>query len=219
MAPAVPKSRYPMSMKAKHIGALLLGCVLSALPAYGQEFHLSGGYNGSNVREAGYERWVGRAGYQFGADLLLGGVWFVRAGAHLQVRNLNYTVAGLDPNGDPIGTDTEFRYTSRSLRVPLGLGRHLLDPAGDPPINVYVLAGPTALFNLTAELENDQLDVRTNATQWYLGFAGGVELGFLFAEAGYDLAMTDVFSGQGFRTDPRVNQVYAVAGLRFQLAH
>lgn len=206
-------------MRTTTIRTLAIGCTLSICSVNAQEFHLSGGYNGSHVREAGYERWVGRAGYQFGADLLLGGVWFVRAGAHLQVRNLNYTLAGLDENGDPIGTGTEFRYTSRSLRVPLSLGRHLLDPAGDPPINVYVLAGPTALFNLKADLENDQLDVQTNATQWYLGFAGGVELGFLFAEAGYDLAMTDVFSGQGFRTDPGVNQVYAVAGLRFQLAH
>ncbi len=208
-----------MIMKPVKIGAFALGCALSTLSVKGQEFHLSGGYTGSNVREAGYERWVGRAGYQFGADLLLGGVWFVRAGAHLQVRNLNYSLAGLDANGDPIGTSTEFRYTSRSLRVPLSLGRHLLDPAGHPPINVYVLAGPTALFNLTADLETDQLDVRTNAMQWFLGFGGVVELGFVFAEAGYDLAMTDVFSGQGFRTDPRVNQVYALAGLRLQLAH
>lgn len=33
-----------------------------------QEIRLYGGYNGSNVSKAGTEQWVGRAGYQFGAD-------------------------------------------------------------------------------------------------------------------------------------------------------
>lgn len=186
--------------------------------ANAQEFRFGGGYNGSNVREAGEERWVGRAGYQFGADLLVGGLWYVRGGAHLQVRNLNYTVAGIDANGDPIGTGTEFTYTSRSLRVPLSLGRRLLDPGDDPPFNVYLFGGPMALFNLSADLDNDLFNVQTSATQWYIGFGGGAEFGFLFVEGGYDVAMTDVFQGEGFATNPKVNQVYATAGVRLQLA-
>ncbi len=187
--------------------------------ACAQEFRFSGGYNGSNVSEAGKEKWVGRAGYQFGADLLLGGTWYVRGGAHLQVRNLNYSIAGLDGNGGATGVETEFAYTSRSLRVPLSLGRRLLDPADEPPFNVYLFGGPTALFNLSADLDNDQLDVQTSATQWYIGFGGGAEFSFLFAEAGYDVAMTDVFQGEGFATNPKVNQVYVAAGVRLQLAH
>ena len=190
----------------------------AAITVNAQEFRLSGGYNGSNVREAGKEKWVGRAGYQFGADLLLGSKWFVRPGVHFQVRNLNYTLAGMDANGEPVGTETEFRYTSRSLRVPLSLGVHLMDPDNDPPVNVYLLGGPTALFNLNADLDNDQLTVETSATQWYIGFSGGLQLGFLFAEAGYDVAMTDVFNGDDFDTNPKVNQVYALAGVRLRLA-
>lgn len=201
---------------SKALLPIVLGAFMTTVSA--QEFRFSGGYNGSNVREAGDEKWVGRAGYQFGADLLLGSKWFLRPGVHFQVRNLNYTLAGVDANGEAIGTGTEFRYTSRALRVPLSLGVHLLDPAGDPPVNVYLLGGPTALFNLTADLDNDQLDVETSAMQWYLGFGGGVELGFLFVEGGYDVAMTDVFHGDAFATNPKVNQVYAVAGLRLQLA-
>ncbi len=195
---------------------IALGAV--AIASNAQEFRFSGGYNGSNVREAGEEQWVGRAGYQFGADLLLGSKWFLRPGVHFQVRNLNYTLADVDADGEPIGTETEFRYTSRSLRVPLSVGVHLLDPDNDPPVNVYLLGGPTALFNLNADLDNDQLDVETSATQWYFGFGGGAELGFLFVEGGYDVAMTDVFNGDAFNTNPKVNQLYAVAGVRLQLA-
>lgn len=203
-----------------NLSRYLLPAVLCGLvgAAHAQDFLFSGGYNGSNVREAGEEKWVGRAGYQFGADVVLGGLWSVRGGAHLQVRNLNYTIAGVNEQGEPIGTDTEFKYTSRLLRVPIKLGRRLLDPANDPPVNIYVLGGPTALFNLSADLDNDQLDVQTNATQWYIGFGGGAEIGFLFVEAGYDVAMNNVFNGEGFATNPSVNQVYGIAGLRLQLA-
>lgn len=199
-----------------HLCAAMLLC--SGTVTLAQEIRLGGGYTGSNVREAGEERWVGRAGYQLGADLILGSQWFLRSGLHLHVRNLDYTMAGTGPNGEVIGTDTEFRYTERSLRVPVHLGLRLIDPATDPALNLYVFGGPTALMALDADLRNDALDVRTRHAQWQLGFGGGVELGFLFAEAGYDIAMSNVFKGEAFSTNPRVNSVYANAGVRLRLA-
>ncbi len=192
---------------------LSLSLLIATLPCAAQEFRLSGGYNGSNVTEAGNERWTGRAGYQFGADLLLGDRWFVKPGVHLLVRNLNYTYAGVS---DVPAQD--YRYTSRSLAVPVMLGLNLMDPANEPPLNIYALGGPTALFNLDADLDNDQLQVRTSEAQWYLGFGAGITLGFLFAEGGYNVAMSNVFEGQAFSTNPRVNQAYAIAGLRLRLS-
>lgn len=193
--------------------ALLCPVLLNA-----QELRLSGGYNGSNVSEAGEESWVGRAGYQFGLDAVLGGQWFLKPGMHLFVRNLNYSVATTQPDGTPTDNVEEFKYTSRLLRVPVLLGVHLMDPAEDPALNIYAFGGPTALMNLNADLDNDELDVETNGTQWYLGFGAGLELGFLFVEGGYDIAMSNVFKGDDFDTNPKVNYVYAVAGLRLKLA-
>lgn len=193
---------------------LPLVCLIVALPGTAQEFRLSGGYNGSNVREAGNESWVGQAGYQFGADLLLGSRWFVKPGVHFMVRNLNYSHAAL-----PDVPSQDFRYTSRSLAVPIMLGLNLMDPADDPALNIYALGGPTALFKLDADLDNDQLDVETSAAQWYLGFGGGLSLGFLFVEGGYNVAMSNVFEGQTFQTNPRSNQAYAIAGVRLRLAN
>ncbi len=183
-----------------------------------QEIRLYGGYNGSNVSKAGDEAWVGRSGYEFGADLLLGSQWFLKPGVEFMVRNLNYSWAGTAPDGTTRLPDQEYDYTSRSLRVPVMLGVHLLNPADDPALNIYVLGGPSALMNLNADLNNDQLNVTTNSTQWYLGFGGGLELGFLFVEGGYDVAMSNVFKGNQFNTNPRVNFVHATAGIRLKLA-
>lgn len=202
---------------ALHLVTLLVTFGITNLNA--QEIRLSGGYNGSNIREAGTERWIGKAGYQFGADLQLGGQWFLQPGVHFQVRNLNYTLAGFDANGNATGTDTEFRYTERALRVPIMLGFNLMDPDDDPAFNIYALGGPSVLFNLNADLDNDALTVETTSNQWYLGIGGGLNFSFLFAEAGYDLAMSNVFKGNGLDTNPRVNQARIQAGIRLRLAH
>lgn len=186
--------------------------------ASAQEIRLYGGYNASNVAKAGTEKWVGRSGYQFGADLIIGSRWFLKPGVEFMVRNLNYSLAGTAADGTTILPETKFEYTSRSLRVPVMLGLHLIDPADDPAVNVYLMGGPSALMNLNAKLNNDALTVKTNSTQWYVGFGGGLELGFLFAEVGYDVAMSNVFKGNDFKTNPKVNFLHANAGIRLKLA-
>lgn len=188
--------------------AALIGNCTSA-----QEFHLSAGYNGSNVQKAGDERWIGRGGYMFGADMKLGHHWFLEPGIHFMVRNLGFTyatAADIPPQ--------DFTYTERSLRVPLMLGLNLLDPAEEPAVNVSLMGGPTALIGLSSKLDQNSLDVETRGTQWYLGFAGEVQLGVLFVNAGYDVAMSDVFDGERFATNPRVNFYHASAGVRLVLA-
>jgi hypothetical protein len=194
------------------MSSLLIGSAVSA-----QEIRLYGGYNGSNVRESGDERWVGRAGYQFGADVLIGHQWFLKPGVQFLVRNIDYSFAGSMPDG-VVTPAQDFTYTSRSLRVPVMLGFRLMDPDNDPALNIYAMGGPSALMNLKADLDNDALTAETNNTQWYIGFGAGLELGFLFEEGGYDIAMSNVFKGSDFRTNPKVNFVYANAGVRLRLA-
>ncbi|MBL0127622.1 MAG: PorT family protein [Flavobacteriales bacterium] len=188
--------------------------LLGATGAMAQEFRFSAGYNASNVREAGDEHWIGRGGYQFGIDALLGNNrLFVKPGMHFLVRNLRYTYSN--------GTDVvaqDYTYTSRSLSVPVMLGARLIDPATDPKVNLYVMGGPTALISLSADLDNNSLDVKTNGTQWYLGFGAGVIAKFLFIEGGYNAAMSNVFKGDDFSKNPKVNYMYGIIGVRLVLA-
>jgi hypothetical protein len=213
--PFGPTNSYMQRYYTLLCAALIGSASWSTLQA--QELRLGGGYTGSNVREAGTEKWAGRAGYQLGVDVLIGQRVFVKPGLHLQVRNLNYTLVDVDANGGTTVTSTEFRYTSRSLRVPVLLGLRLMDPADEHDFNVYVLAGPTALIGISADLDNSSLSVTTRSTQWYLGAGLGFEYKFLFLEGGYDVAMTNVFKGDGINTNPKVNNIYLAAGLRFLL--
>jgi hypothetical protein len=204
----------------KTLDTIIAVCGMAMLPSISsaQEIRLYGGYNGSNVVKAGEEGWGGQAGYQFGADVLIGNRWFLKPGLEFMVRNLNYSMTGTAPDGTTTLPEQEFKYTSRSLRVPVMLGLHLADPANDPAVNLYLMGGPSALMNLNADLDNNALTVETNSTQWYIGFGGGLELSFLFVELGYDVAMSNVFKGDDFQTNPKVNFLHANAGIRLKLA-
>jgi hypothetical protein len=192
------------------LGILFLAASLSS---QAQTFHLSGGLSGSNVREAGDERWAGRGGYQFGADVLIGNRMFVKPGVHFLVRNLRYVL--LDAGAGSI-SQQEYKYTSNALSVPVLVGAHLLDPSDDRLFNAYLMAGPTALITLKTDLNNDAINVTTRGTQWYFGGGGGLGYGPVFMEAGYHVAMSNVFKGDGFSTNPKVNYTYLIAGVRLR---
>lgn len=185
-------------------------CVLA------QELRIGGGYSMSNVSRSGEESWMGRAGYQFGLDVQIGDLWFLRGGTHFQVRNLGFSSTTSDSLGPGIVAQ-DYTYTERDLRVPIMLGRNLIRASDDPPLNVYAMAGPAALFPLSTRLTNDELDVEARSPQWFATFGGGVTLGFFFVEGSYGVAMSDVFQGHAFRTNPKVNQFCINAGLRLAL--
>jgi hypothetical protein len=195
--------------------ALFSAASLSTIQA--QEIRLGGGYSGSIVDKGSEDNWRGRAGYQYGIELVLGNRFFLKSGLFMQVRNLNYTTVGVGEAGVPNGIETETRYTSKALRIPLMGGIRLIEPDENKGFNVYAIAGPTALIGLSADLDDNSLIFTTRSTQWYLGFGAGMEWKFLFLDAGYDVGMSNVFKGEGVNTNPKVNNSYINAGLRFVL--
>lgn len=198
----------------------LIGLLVTSsfLTLQAQELRLGGGYSGSKVDADGSDNWKGRAGYQYGLEVLLGNRFFLRPGIYMQIRNLDYTTVGLGQDGKPNGITTETRYTSKALRIPLMGGIRLLDPAADPKgFNMYVTGGPTALIGLSTNTGENSLSFTTRSTQWYLGFGIGAEYRFLFLDAGYDVGMSNMFNGDGINTNPRINNSYITAGLRFIL--
>jgi len=195
----------------------LLICAASVGTLQAQEIRLGGGYSGSKVDADGSDNWKGRAGYQYGIDLLLGKRFFIKPGIYMQIRNLDYTTVGIGQDGVSNGITTETRYTSKALRIPLMGGIRLIDPTDETDFNVYVTGGPTALIGLSTNTDGNSLSFTTRSTQWYLGFGAGAEYRFLFLDAGYDVGMTNMFNGDGINTNPRINNSYITAGLRFVL--
>lgn len=181
-----------------------------------QEFRLSAGYNGSNLSGSETEGWTGKAGYQFGADVLFGDQFYVRTGAQFLVRNLNYSYSPPIDDGLPDLVDQEFKYTSRLLRVPVNAGVRLFDPKDEPKVNAYAIVGPSVLFNLKTELNSEELNVETSDAQWYIGFGAGAEISFVFVEAGYDVALSKALDSEF--TEAKVNFLYVMVGARLRLA-
>jgi len=137
----------------------------------------------------------------------------LKPGLHYVSRNLYYSYT------DAIDLSTqEVKYKSNSLAIPLMVGTYFMDPRDEPGFNMYVMGGPTALIGLSSEANNDQFVVKTNPAQWYLGFGAGAEFGILFLEGGYDVAMSNVFKGDEFETNPKVNYLHLIAGVRLRLA-
>ena len=195
--------------------AVLGSVALSSVQA--QELRLGGGYSGSIVDKSGTENWQGRAGYQFGVDVLLGNRFFLKPGIHMQFRNLNYTTVGVGQDGVPNGITTENRYTSKGIKIPILGGIRLIDPGTERDFNMYIVGGPSALIGLSTDQDDNTLSLPTRSTQWYLGFGAGLEYKFIFLDAGYDVGMSNVFKGDGVNTNPKVNNAYVAAGFRFLL--
>ncbi len=206
----------PMRL-SRTLAFFLVFCATAEGTLHAQEIRLGGGYSGSKVDADGSDNWKGRAGYQYGIELLLGNRFFVRPGIYMQIRNLDYTTVGLGQDGVSNGIETETRYTSKALRIPLMGGIRLFEPVDGKDFNLYVTGGPTALIGLSTESDNNSLSFTTRSTQWYLGFGAGAEYRFLFLDAGYDVGMTNMFNGDGINTNPRINNSYITAGLRFVL--
>lgn len=198
------------------LSLLLLLFVSSLVTVNAQEIRLGGGYSGSRVDSDNSDSWKGRAGYQYGIDVLLGNRFFLKPGIYMQVRNLDYTAVSDGQGGQSLAT-TETRYTSKALRIPLMGGIRLINNDNTTDFNMYVTGGPTALIGLSTRSDNNSLNFNTRSTQWYLGFGLGAEYRFLFLDAGYDVGMTNMFNGDGINTNPKINSTYVTAGLRFVL--
>ncbi|MBL0045317.1 MAG: hypothetical protein IPP33_13275, partial [Flavobacteriales bacterium] len=77
---------------------------------------------------------------------------------------------------------------------------------------------PHGIVGLSSELDQNSLNVSTRGTQWYIGFAGEIQISFLFVNAGYDVAMSNVFESESFSTNPKANFYHIAAGARLALA-
>ncbi len=143
----------------------------------------------------------GNVGYQFGADLLIGGNFFIQPGVNFESSSLTVQDVGdLD--------------VSR-LNIPVLIGFRLFEPEDSRGFGFRIFAGPNFAINLNEDLDDafgsiDKDDIKGSKISALAGL--GIDISILFVDAGYKFGLTDVFEGDNI--DAKKNIFYVNAGIR-----
>jgi hypothetical protein len=157
--------------------------------------------------------WQSEAGYQVGADLLIGNRVYFAPGVHWELIRQNF-----DPTNPIPGFDTQFR--SSHIRVPLLLGFRAFSRENGGFFNLRLFTGPDVAFR-TSSSEHAFLGIELNNNtyknlSWSWNGGIGVDVLFLFIDVGYKIGLSDYFENS-INNGSRTNIFYANAGFRFGL--
>ncbi len=147
-----------------------------------------------------------KAGYQFGADLQIGGRVYFQTGLHFEsTRNR----VEFEPTGISL-RDIEVT----RLRVPAYVGYRLF-PYGNL-INIRLFAGPNAsiLINRSLDQSLNLDDDDFNSILYGFNTGVGADFGFLFLDLGYMFGLNDVFENNNSNSSN--NLFFANVGLRLK---
>ena len=124
-----------------------------------------------------------RAGYQFGAGVLIGDKFYVEPGIQF-VRNSRTITAD---NTDDIEFDQNF------VKIPVYAGYHLLGHESGP-LALRIFAGPAVSIAGKVKKGEEQISKdEIKSAHWLLDAGVGVDIFFLFVEFNYEYALTDYF--------------------------
>lgn len=145
----------------------------------------------------------GNVGYQFGADLQLGGSFYIQPG-------LNFETASLSVND---GEDVRDINVGR-INIPLYAGVRL-GSSEDRSIGARLFAGPNFAIAVNEDLDEsfDEISADNIRDSQISGMVGaGLDLSILFLDVGYKFGLTDFF--EDIDSDARINMWAANAGVR-----
>jgi hypothetical protein len=158
--------------------------------------------------------WKTGSGYQFGGDLMFAGRVHFMAGLQYVHSNtaLVTHVAGKGP--------VQSSFTTGSLRAPIRFGYRFIDPSESPAINPRFFGGAAVAVPLLGEFDDEGIDeVGLGDAQVSLTFGAGLDIKFLYIEAGYDVGLVPMFDDERITTDPKANMLQINAGIRLKLAN
>lgn len=171
------------------------------------ELRLSGGINSSTYSHdfndiEFQEGW----GYQFGADIQIGNLWYLQTGLFFETLE-NSIIEG--DFSKPV-RDIQIE----RLRAPLYIGHRFFNRSS--LINLRIFTGPNASIVVNSRLE-ESLDLKDDdfnqtLVGWNLG--AGLDLAFLFVDAGYMFGLNDAFIGGDSHSSN--NLFFANAGIRIK---
>jgi hypothetical protein len=119
---------------------------------------------------------------------------------------------------EPLGGGSNFEVKFHRIKIPAYLGIRLISPKLESMANVRLFAGPSASW--VADISSDNINVSKddfNKFIWSGNGGIGVDLLFLFADAGYEFGLTDVFKDTNTLGKSKNNGFWINAGLRIKI--
>lgn len=175
-------------MKMKKQILLLCGLLAMTTMVHGQfEIKAFGGTNFAQLSKHPTDTdWKAKAGYQFGAAVLIGDKFYVEPGIQFVRSSREVTTETVD----------QIDFSQNYLKIPVYAGYHLLGHESGP-LALRLFAGPAVSIAGKIKKGEDQISKDDIKNAHFLLDAGiGVDVFFLFVEANYEFALTDYFADE-----------------------
>ena len=128
--------------------------------------------------------WKAKAGYQFGAGVLIGDKFYVEPGIQFVRNTREVTTENVDA----------FDFSQNFVKIPVYAGYHLLGHESGP-LALRIFAGPAA--SIAGKIKKGDEHITTDdikKAHFMLDAGIGVDILFLFVEFNYEYALTDYFT-------------------------
>ena len=130
-----------------------------------------------------------KAGYQFGAGVLIGNKFYVEPGIQF-VRSSKVITPEMT---NPTAGSSEIDFNQNLVKIPVYAGYHILG-AEDKPFALRVFAGPTVSIPGKITKGEDQIGKdNIKSAIWAIDGGLGFDFLFLFVEANYEYSLNDYF--------------------------
>ena len=160
----------------------------ATVTAYGQfEIKAFGGTNFAQLSKHPTDTdWKAKAGYQFGAAVLIGDKFYVEPGIQFVRSSREVSTENVD----------NIDFSQNFLKIPVRAGYHLLGHESGP-LALRLFAGPAVSIAGKVAKGEDQISKDDIKSAHFMVDAGlGLDVFFLFVEAGYEFALSDYFADE-----------------------
>ena len=181
-------------MKKTALIILTLGVLL--IPTYGQvELKALVGTNFSSLSNppSGYD-YAAKAGYQFGAGVLIGNKFYVEPGIQFVRRTKAITESS---------SSEEIDFAQNYVKIPVYAGYHLLG-AEEKPLALRIFAGPAVSIPGKISKGEEQISKDDVNNALFAVDAGvGLDILFLFVELNYEYSFSNFWSDNSVESKQR----------------
>ena len=148
--------------------------------------------------------WSSNVAYQFGADLQIGGAFYVQPGINYQSTKLTFEGA------------EDIDFTTSRLNIPVFVGFRLFEQE-DATFGIRAFAGPNLALHIGEDFDTaiDGLSGDDFETAHWSGLiGGGLDISILFIDVAYKFGLTDYIDIEDLQEDTNKNIFIANAGIR-----